>query len=206
MKYARMVAFINYCKMLMYTISINNQTVKQTSNSNTAWANYRSYARDRAHKSAIVSIAKDGTVLHQKDADKLLLDDLDVVTANDVLNVVLSTLNIDNKQLKALVADSDLSISNSRIDGWTRDIYDRRYVDMHNDELAAILDLVLTDLQSSIKSPANIAKMRKKLGLTQSQLAEKLGLKSGFRQVARWEAGEQEMPDARWEKLKKLLK
>ncbi|OPH35176.1 transcriptional regulator [Moraxella atlantae] len=190
----------------MYIISINNHVVKQTDNPNIAWANYRSFARDQINKSANVTISKDGAILHQKDADKLLLEDINVVTTNDLFNLVLATLNFDSKRLKKLVADSDLSISNSRIDGWTRKIDDRRYVDMHNDELAAILELLLTDLQTSIKSPANIAKMRKKLGLTQAQLAQELGLKSGFRQVARWEAGEQEMPDVRWKKLQGLIK
>lgn len=72
---------------------------------------------------------------------------------------------------------------------------------MHNDELVVVLKLLLSDTVAMIKSPENIVALRKKLGLTQTQLAEKFGLKSGFRQVARWESGEQEMPDAKWQKM-----
>ncbi len=64
-----------------------------------------------------------------------------------------------------------------------------------------VIKLLLSDTVAMIKSPENIAALRKKLGLTQTQLAEKFGLKSGFRQVARWESGDQEMPDAKWQKM-----
>lgn len=206
MMYVKLFALFIYCKSIMYTIKLGNQIIKQTNNHNAAWASYRSFARDFVNKQHEVTLLDDDTLLHQKKAGLMLLDDVNSTTTNDLLKVVLSTLDIDNKKLKSLVADSELDVSNSRIDGWTRRIDDRKYTDMHNDELAIVLELVLSDLQSSIKSPKNIVKARKKLELTQEQLAEKLGLKSGFRQVARWESGEQEMPDSRWKKMQEFLK
>lgn len=206
MMYGKLFAILTACKSIMYTIKINNQTIKQTDNVNAAWATYRSFARDFKNKPELVTIAQDDAVLHQKDAGLMLLESVDRVTANDLLNTMLATLEIDNKKLKSLIADSDLDISNSRIDGWTRQRGDRKFVEMHNDELVVVLELVLSDLQSSVKSPKNIVKARQKLGWTQAQLADNLGLKSGFRQVARWESGEQEMPDARWKKIQEFLK
>lgn len=190
----------------MYSIAINDNVIKQTENRAVAWASYRAVARDHTNKSACVSIALGDTILHQKPADLLLLDEVDTVTTNDLLKITLARLGVDIKELKALVTNTELDLSNSRIDGWLRPSDDRKFVQLHNDEFAVILDALLASRQLLVKSPANIVKLRQQLGLTQSQLADKLGLKSGFRQVARWESGEQEMPDKRWQILQDFLK
>ncbi|OOS24031.1 hypothetical protein B0681_08745 [Moraxella porci DSM 25326] len=190
-----------FAKIMTYKIIIDGATSQAINDKATAYANYRAVCRDYANKPKKVELVQDGSVLSAKAPHMMLRDSNDVFSANDVLCQAMQTLGINIKDLKDKIKTSELKLSNSRIDGWIRPSDDRHFVQMHNDELMAVIKLLLSDTVAMIKSPENIAALRKKLGLTQSQLAEKFGLKSGFRQVARWESGEQEMPDAKWQKM-----
>lgn len=205
-KYAILGNLLSYAYFAMYYIIVDDEVTQTISDRHVAYANYRAICRDFTNKSKQIKLLDGDAILHTKAANMQLLDNIDKVSANDVLNVMMTGLNIDIKQLKTLIKDSQLQLSSSRIDGWIKDASDRKFVQMHNDELCAVAQLMLKSNQASIKSPANIIALRKQLGLTQSELAEKLGLKSGHRQVARWEAGEAEMPDVRWQKMQSFLK
>ncbi len=206
--YAKINSNFSYLhSIIMYHIIINNKTVQSLENKQIAFANFRSLCRDYTNKPSSIKLMLDDEILHAKSADLQLLDDVDKTSNNDILKLVLSQLNIDIKQLKLKLHNSELSVSNSRIDGWLRnDTNDRKYTAMYNDELYAVLNILLNDNQQSIKSPANIVKARQKLDLTQKQLAEKLGMTPTHRQVARWEAGQAEMPDKKWQILQNFLK
>ena len=186
---------------MTYKIIIDGTASQEINDKATAYANYRAVCRDYDNKPKKVELVHDDNVLSAKAPHMMLLDNNDIFDANDVLCQTMKTLGINIKGLKDKIKTSELKLSNSRIDGWIRAKDDRHFVQMHNDELIAVLTLLMSDAQAAVKSPANIAALRKKLGLTQSQLAEKFGLKSGFRQVARWESGEQEMPDSKWKKM-----
>lgn len=196
----------------MYYIKIDGLTVKETNNQNVAWSLYRATARDYANKTAQITIEQDGQILHQKDVGRLLLDDVDYATANDVLKTTMQCLNIDIKQLKKLLLDSELQLSNSRIDGWIRPVDDRKFVKLHNDELIVIIEMLLNyqkDNQQNIElgyTANNLKSMRKQLNLTQQQLADILDVKAGGRQVRRWENGEQDMPTEKWQIFLKYFK
>lgn len=196
----------------MYYIKIDGLTVKETNNQNVAWSLYRATARDYANKTAQITIEQDGQILHQKDVSRLLLDDVDYATANDVLKTTMQCLNIDIKQLKKLLLDSELQLSNSRIDGWIRPVDDRKFVKLHNDELIVIIEMLLNyqkDNQQNIElgyTANNLKSMRKQLNLTQQQLADILDVKAGGRQVRRWENGEQDMPTEKWQIFLKYFK
>lgn len=200
-KYARLSQIVNYVQVMTYKIIIDGKTVQTINDKATAYANYRAVCRDYDNKPKKVELVQDDTALNSKAPHMQLLDSNDIFTANDVLCHAMQTLGINIKGLKDKIKDSELKLSNSRIDGWIRPSDDRHYVQMHNDELIVVLNLLMSDTVAMIKSPENIVALRKKLGLTQSGLAEKFGLKSGFRQVARWESGEQEMPDSKWQKM-----
>ena len=191
----------NFAKIMTYKIIIDGATSQAITDKATAYANYRAVCRDYDNKPKKVELVHDDSELSAKAPNMMLLDNNDVFSANDVLCQAKQTLGINIKGLKDKIKTSELKLSNSRIDGWIRPSDDRHFVQMHNDELVAVLKLLLSDTVATIKSPENIVALRKKLGLTQSELAEKFGLKSGFRQVARWESGDQEMPDTKWKKM-----
>ncbi len=190
-----------FAKIMTYKIIIDGATSQVINDKATAYANYRAVCRDYVNKPKKVELVQDESVLSAKAPHMMLLDSNDVFSANDALCQTMQTLGINIKDLKDKIKTSELKLSNSRIDGWIRPSDDRHFVQMHNDELMVVIKLLLSDTVAMIKSPENIAALRKKLGLTQTQLAEKFGLKSGFRQVARWESGDQEMPDAKWQKM-----
>lgn len=190
-----------FAKIMTYKIIIDGATSQVINDKATAYANYRAVCRDYVNKPKKVELVQDESVLSAKAPHMMLLDSNDVFSANDALCQAMQTLGINIKDLKDKIKTSELKLSNSRIDGWIRPSDDRHFVQMHNDELMIVIKLLLSDTVAMIKSPENIAALRKKLGLTQTQLAEKFGLKSGFRQVARWESGDQEMPDAKWQKM-----
>lgn len=190
--------------LAMFSILINDNVFQQVSDKNVAYANYRAICRDFKNKSSDIKLLSDDVVLHNKPANLMLLDDIDATSANDILTMTMQRLNVDIKQLKKLLQDTDLMLSNSRIDGWIKPIHDRKFVKMNNDELLIVLDVMIKNNQAMIKSPENIVNLRKKLGLTQSELAEKFGLKSGFVQISRWESGKQEMPDSKWKEMLKM--
>lgn len=191
---------------LMYTIKIDGVTQQILDDQHIAWANFRAIARQFEQKPHTVALYDDDMLLLQKDAGRQLLDDADQATTNDVLKAALTALSIDIKQLKDLIAHSPLQLSNSRIDGWIRSADDRKFVQMHNDELIAVLQLLLLSQQNTQKTPDNILAARQRLGWTQTQLAEALGMTPTHLQVHRWESGQAEMPDKKWQQLQNFLK
>ncbi len=205
MIYAKLFALFTHCKSIMYTIKVGDKIIKQTDNPNVAWSSYRANARDYANKQHNVTLLDNDTLLHQKDADRLLLDDVDNVSANDILIFVIKKLGLSLGDAKQSIKDSPLDLSNSRINGWFVAKDKRTHTQMHNDELLVVLDSLLTKTQDAIKTPNNIKKARLQLGLTQSQLAQALGMTPNHLQVSRWEKGTSEMPDSRWQELQKML-
>lgn len=191
--------------LLMYTIKINDIDHLKIDDKHTAWSNFRAIARQFEHKTADVSLFDADELIYQKPANRMLLDSADQANANDVLKAVMQQLNIDIKQLKNLVADSYLQLSNSRIDGWMKAKDDRKFAELHNDELIVLLQLMIATFQTNCKTPQNILAARQKLGWTQSQFAEKLGMKPTHLQVHRWETGQAEMPDKKWQQVQKFL-
>ncbi|MFB6348541.1 helix-turn-helix domain-containing protein [Moraxella sp. ZJ142] len=189
---------------MTYKIIIDGKTSQEIDDKAIAYANYRAVCRDYANKPKKVELVHHEALITNKAAHLQLLDDNDVFSANDVLKHMMQLQNLNIKSLKDKIKTSQLKLSNSRIDGWLRTTDDRHYTQMHNDELIAVLSILMSDTQAQIKSPANIVALRQKLGLTQSELAEKLGMASSHRQVARWEAGDAEMPDTKWQKMQNL--
>lgn len=205
-KYVKLGTNPFYRAFMTYKIKVSDRIIQVTDDKAIAYANFRSYCRNYDNKPLHIQLLDDEQILSSKPAGLQLLDDNDVFNANDILRSVMQQLDVDLYCLKLLIKDSEFDISSSRIDGWTRAIHDRKFVQMHHDELVVVLGLLLAKAQGNIKNPDNIKSLRKKLGLTQGELAQQLGLKSGFRQVARWESGDQEMPDTRWKKMQELLK
>lgn len=191
----------------MYHIIINQQLHQSVSDEHIAYANYRAICRDYLNKSLDVQLLHEKQVLHHKPSDFVFTDDdFDKVTPNCILKSVMNRLNIEIKQLKTILQESELQLSNSRIDGWIRPVDDRKYVKMHHDELLIVLDLMLQRYQELIKTPENITHLRKKMGLTQTELAEQMGIKSGHVHISRWESGKQEMPDSKWQEMLDMAK
>lgn len=204
--YDTILGFLINPQSTMYHIKIKGSTVQQVANEQTAWANYRATCRQFENKPFSVELYTDDTLLHKKEMGRMLLDDVDNYNANDVLILTMQRLNISIAELKKLLADTELSLSNSRIDGWIRDRTDRKYVQMHHDELMIAIDVMLSNATKTQKNPANILALRQKLGLTQIELAVALGMTANHHQVSRWENGLAEMPQTKWEKMQKLLK
>lgn len=127
----------------MYYIKIKGSIVCQVINEQTAWANYRAICRQFENKPFLIELYADDVLLHKKDMGCMLLDDVDNYNANDVLVLTMQRLNVSIAELKKLLANTDLSLSNSRIDGWVRVKTDRRYVQMHHDELIIAIDVML---------------------------------------------------------------
>lgn len=189
----------------MYYIKIKGSTVHQVSNEQIAWANYRATCRQFENKPFLVELYTNDTLLHKKEMECMLIDDVDNYNANDALILMMRRLNISIAELKKLLANTDLSLSNSRIDGWVRAKSDRKYVQMHHDELLIVIDTMLSDVAKTEKTPANIIALRQKLGLTQIELAVALGMMPTHHQVSRWENGLVEMPIAKWKRMQQLL-
>lgn len=204
--YDTIFGFFTNPKNIMYSIKIKGSTVQQVASEQTAWANYRATCRQFENKPFLVELYTDDTLLHKKEMGRMLLDDVDNYNANDVLILMMKRLNISIAELKKLLADTELSLSNSRIDGWVRDKTDRKFVQMHHDELMIAIDVMLSNATKTQKTPANIVALRQKLGLTQIELAVALGMTANHHQVSRWENGLAEMPQTKWEKMQKLLK
>ncbi|WP_131669241.1 helix-turn-helix domain-containing protein [Psychrobacter pygoscelis] len=204
MRYAKLGNIINYLKNIMYQVNINNQQYFITDNEHVAWSAYRAACREYDNKSKKVALLNDDRLLHAKAADLMLLDDVDSVTANDLLKIIMQQLNIDIKQVKEIVKESGLPLSNSRVGSWTLPPDNRRYTQMHNDELAAILPYLLSkSIHELGYTPANLKQLRQRLRLTQEQVAKIVGV-AGNRQVRRWENGEQPMPHDKWQLLLEL--
>lgn len=197
----------------MYTITIDNQTHSTTDSQAVAIANYRALARQYANKSVMIKLLKDGELMHERLPGKLLLDTLDEhVTANDILQQVMRRYDVDAKQLKALLKQTELTISGSRIDGWLRPADDRRYVQMHGDELLIVLDTLLTESAYAGYSPTNLRTLIARTGLSQAKFAEAIG--ESIKNVEGWiaptdRATHRSMSHSAWneltEKVKKLL-
>lgn len=187
--------------IMMFRIMLNDVVYHTTSNPAIAWANYRALARDNANKSATVSLYQDDQLLHQKAENQLLVDKVDMITSNQILMLIKNKLGISIKEIKDAVQKTDLKISNSRLNGWFVAEDDRRYTEMHNDELLSILEVVLDKKTTETEigfTAQNLKTMRKQLNMTQQDVAELVGV-SGNRQVRRWENGEQDMPTEKWQ-------
>lgn len=204
MIYAKLVCNFSKLYRAMYYIHIDNQTIHSISDKNIAYANYRALCRDYANKSSNIKLLHDDQIIHAKAADLLLLDELDNTSANDVLFAVMSAANIDKKQLRGILSKTDLQVSKSRIDGWCRTSSDRKFVRLHNDELAVILAAITAYLMTLQYSPQNIQRMRADLGMTQAEIGEALGV--GDRQVRNWEAGKSGMRAEQWMNFQKIWK
>lgn len=204
--YAKIWEFLTIPVETMYYIKIKGVTVHQVINEQTAWANYRATCRKFENKPYLVELYSDDNLLHKKSMGDMLLDDVDNYNANDVLILMMARLNISIVELKKLLADTELSLSNSRIDGWVRAKDDRKYVKIHHDELMVVIDAMLSKTNQLQKTAANIVALRQKLNMTQAELAEALGMTPAHHQVSRWENGSVEMPTTKWQKMQKLLK
>lgn len=190
----------------MYYIFIDNKENQSTESMQIAFANYRALCRDFKNKQSKIVLMLDSNILHAKEAGLMLLDDVDETTNNQLLVLLMKKFNVDIKELKSMLKKTEVQLSNSRIDGWIRQEKDRKYVHIHNDELYIVIEQISKNRDTQEKTSKNIALIRKQLKLTQKQLAEKLGMSATHRQVARWEAGEAEMPDKKWQSLKKMQK
>lgn len=171
-KYATLSVIINYKMTLMYKILIDNKVI-ECDDKNIAFANYRSFCRDYKNKSYHIKLMHNDILLHDKPANLQLLDDVDAVTTNDLLSLLLECLDIDITELKKIISESDLQLSKSRVGSWTLPTDNRRYTQMHNDELAAVIKLLLTDRQLSSNSladkgytPSNYQQLVKMTGLS----------------------------------------
>lgn len=204
MIYARLKGNINYFCTAMYSISINEQIVYATSNEYAAFAAYRSYCREFDNKPKTIILSDDGQRIHVKTAGQMLLEDVDKVTTNELLKIIMQQIDIDIKDIKAIVKDLDLPLSASRVGSWTLPPDNRRYTQMHKDELALLLPHLLKQNHKTAEvanlgfTADNLKQMRTKLGLTQAAAADIVGV-SGGRQVRRWENAEQDMPSEKWQ-------
>lgn len=188
----------------MYSIKINGNTVKQTDKSTVAWSLYRATARLFENKPNHVQLYGDSELLHQKPSGLMLLEHPDSAAVNDILMTLIKTLDLSFPEVKSLIKDSELELSNSRIDGWFYPKDNRRFVQMYNDELE-YLTPILTRYAQAKSQRANLGftaqglkSMRAQLGLTQQQVADIVGV-AGNRQVRRCENGEQDMPSKKWQ-------
>lgn len=114
MIYARLKGNINYFCTAMYSISINEQIVYATSNEYAAFAAYRSYCREFDNKPKTIILSDDGQRIHVKTAGQMLLEDVDKVTTNELLKIIMQQIDIDIKDIKAIVKDLDLPLSASQ--------------------------------------------------------------------------------------------
>lgn len=189
---------------IMYSIKINGNTIKQSEKSNVAWSLYRAIARLFENKPNHVQLFIDEELLHQKPSGLMLLEHPDSVAVNDVLMTLVKTLDLSFPEVKTLIKDSELELSNSRIDGWFYPKDNRRFVQMYNDELEYLMPILTHYAQAKSQqanlgfTPQALKSMRSQLGLTQQQTADIVGV-AGNRQVRRWENGEQDMPTEKWQ-------
>lgn len=187
---------------VMYTILINNQIKEQTTDKAVAFANFRAICRDYDNKPHHITLKHDDDVIHEKGADLQLLNDIDDCTANDVLLAIINQLSMSSKDAKAIIKESQLNASNSRIDGWFCQPSNRKFVKLHHDELVHLIPYFLKNNTSSVNeigfTANNLKTMRKQMGLSQDEVAQIVGV-SGNRQVRRWENGEQDMPSEKWQ-------
>ncbi|OOS24029.1 hypothetical protein B0681_08735 [Moraxella porci DSM 25326] len=119
----------------MYSIKINGNIVKQTDKSTVAWSLYRATARLFENKPNHVQLYSDAELLQQKPSGLMLLEHPDSAAVNDILMTLIKTLDLSFPEVKWLIKDSELELSNSRIDGWFYPKDNRRFVQMYNDEL-----------------------------------------------------------------------
>lgn len=188
----------------MYSIKINGNIVKQTHKSTVAWSLYRATARLFENKPNHVQLFSDAELLHQKPSGLMLLEHPDSAAVNDVLITLVKTLDLSFPEVKSLIKDSELELSNSRIDGWFYPKDNRRFVQMYNDELEYLMPILAQYAQAKSQranlgfTAQGLKSMRSQLGLTQQQVADIVGV-AGNRQVRRWENGEQDMPSEKWQ-------
>ncbi len=126
----------------MYHIFINQTLDHSVSDANIAYANYRAICRKFESKQSDIYLFLDEELLHHKKAGLMLLEDLDNQNTNDVLMLTMQRLDIDNQQLKELINNSELKLSNSRISGWLLPVHNRKFVQMHHDELIVVMSLM----------------------------------------------------------------
>lgn len=188
----------------MYSIKINGNIVKQTDKSTVAWSLYRATARLFENKPNHVQLYSDAELLHQKPSGLMLLEHPDSAAVNDVLITLVNTLDLSFPEVKSLIKDSELELSNSRIDGWFYPKNNRRFVQMYNDELEYLMPILAQYAQAKSQqanlgfTAQGLKSMRSQLGLTQQQVTDIVGV-AGNRQVRRWENGEQDMPSEKWQ-------
>lgn len=188
----------------MYSIKINDNIVKQIDKSTVAWSLYRATARLFENKPNHVQLFSDAELLHQKPSGLMLLEHPDSAAVNDVLMTLVKTLDLSFPEVKSLIKDSELELSNSRIDGWFYPKDNRRFVQMYNDELEYLMPILAQYAQAKSQqanlgfTAQGLKSMRAQLGLTQQQVADIVGV-AGNRQVRRWENGEQDMPSEKWQ-------
>lgn len=132
----------------MYSITINANIAKQTKESNVAWSFYRATARLFENKPNHVRLFINTKLLHQKPCGLMLLDHPDSSSVNDVLIALVEMLNLSFPEVKILIKDSELDLSNSRIDGWFYPKDNRRFVQMYNDELEYLIPILVSYAQA----------------------------------------------------------
>ncbi len=185
---------------MTYQIIIDGKISQTINDKAVAYANYRAVCRDYANKPKKVELVQDDIVLNAKAPHLQLIDNNDVFSANDVFISITKSIGLSVPAIKDIIKNSDLMLTNSRIDGWFYPKDNRRFVQMYNDELSYLIPLLLAHKSQNEMgyTPNNLKSMRQALKLTQEQTAQMLGV-AGGRQVRRWENGEQDMPSEKWQ-------
>lgn len=158
----------------MYEIKLNDETVCKNDDKIAALANFRSVVR-RADLSSdnVVCLFKGGEIIECHNVGSVDVEIGVKVTANDVLLSFINSNNLTVSDLKKAAKSAGLATSNSKIGGWVSKPENRKYQQMHMDELLLILSCL--DVEKGY-TPKNYKSLVKSTGLNNSEFIKKLNI------------------------------
>lgn len=172
MIYARLHSNLSYFfKLIMYVVKLDGQTIVETHNEVVAWASYRATLKrgDLVKDRHVVSLLDNDVELHSLQVtNKSVNTDIGIsISNNDIVKLVTDKFNFSPKDVKQMLADVGLTISNSKANGWFLASDSRKYQRVHDDELYLFIQSSLKRLNTEVGyTPVNYRALVEKTGLS----------------------------------------
>lgn len=166
----------------MYYVKLNDEVISTTEDLIVAMINYR-YLLHSAHLSDnkyIATMLENSDILYQHkiNTQTAQMKFEKEMSTNHIFLELINKQNLSVNDLKAIIKETGLNVSNSKISGWLSQADNRRYQIMYNDELLIMLKAILDyyNIEKSGYSPENLKKLIKYTRLSNAEFSRKFDI------------------------------
>lgn len=155
----------------VYEIKLNDETVCKNNDKIAAFVNFRSVVRrSDLTSNNIVCLFEDGETIECHNVGSVDIDIGEKITPNDVLLRFMHSNNLTVSDIKKAAKSAGLVVSNSKIGGWISKPENRKYQNMHMDELILMLEHI--EIKRGY-TPKNYQALVKSTGLSNADFMRK---------------------------------